>query len=191
MLTVKTLLAKTPERVRYRASVPRIHILKDFTKKNQEYRSIFAHVALGNTESTGDSYNLTIRCHGTQKSSKFNITPDSFLWVHCSCPYFTYHLEVVLKLRGSSKIENSNAEMPKIKNPSLRPYLCKHLYALTIYMIARDTKYGVKDMSAPKRPVPARKPPTSVKKPASKISKPPAARKPTGPSKVPKPGRRR
>jgi hypothetical protein len=141
VLTAKHLITRTPGKIVYRSSYPRIRIIKDFKKKNDEYRGVFAHVALGNTESTGDTYALTLRCHGTKKDpDTFDFTPDSLVWVHCSCPYFTYHLEVVLKLRGSSDIRNSNAELPKIKNPSLKPYLCKHLYALTLYMIAKDKK---------------------------------------------------
>jgi hypothetical protein len=139
MLTVKQLLLITPGKVRYRASYPRVRIVED--KPTKQYRRIYSRLALGNTESTGDSYTQTIRCHGTKKNpTDYIIQPHSEVWVHCSCPYFTYYLEVVLQLHGSSRIYNSNGEMPKIRNPRLRPYLCKHLYALMLYLMAKDKK---------------------------------------------------
>jgi len=137
MLTVEKLLKLTPPKVRYRASYPRIRIIQD--KKVAKYRKLYTRTALGNTESTGDSYTQTLRIHGSKKfPSDFSVKPPSDMWCHCSCPYFTFYLEVTLQLHGSSTIKNSNGELPKIRNPKLKPYLCKHLYALTLYMINKD-----------------------------------------------------
>jgi len=137
MLTVAQLLKLTPPKVRYRASYPRIRIIED--KPSGKYRKIYTRTALGNQESSGDSYTQTIRIHGTKKSpTDFLLKPESSFWCHCSCPYFTYYLEVVLQLHGSSRIRNSNGNMPKITNPRLRPYLCKHLFALSLYMMNKD-----------------------------------------------------
>ena len=139
MLNIKQLLNLTPAKVRYRSSYPRIRVIED--KPRSKYRHIYTRVSLGNVESTGDSYTQTIRCHGTKKNSgDFILSPDSLLWVHCSCPYFTYYLETVLHLHGSSRIYNSNGGMPRITNPKLRPYLCKHLYATTLDLLAKDKK---------------------------------------------------
>lgn len=138
MLKVKQLLNLTPGKVRYRASYPRVRKIEDKEKKH--YRNVFYRVALGNVESTGDSYNCLVRVHGSDDEFGYKMTPETEVWVHCSCPYFTYHLEVVLKLKGSSEIYNSNGAYPRITNPSLRPYLCKHLYALTLYLLAQDKK---------------------------------------------------
>lgn len=137
MLTVEQLLKLTPSKVRYRASYPAIRIILD--QEAGKFRKIYARTALGNTESSGDSYTQTLRIHGSKKfPSDFVVKPLNQMWCHCSCPYFTYYLEVVLQLHGSSRIKNSNGNMPKITNPRLRPYLCKHLYALTLFMINKD-----------------------------------------------------
>jgi len=48
-------------------------------------------------------------------------------WVRCSCPSFLYRLEVALSKHGSSDVYYSNGRYPMIRNPKLRPYLCKHL----------------------------------------------------------------
>lgn len=54
---------------------------------------------------------------------------QSKCYVHCSCPYFLYFLEVALTARGTSSVINSNGQYPRVRNPRLRPYLCKHLFA--------------------------------------------------------------
>ena len=54
--------------------------------------------------------------------------PD--VWVHCSCPLFKFSLETCLAYHGSSEIKESNGRYPRIKNPDMDPYLCKHLVAI-------------------------------------------------------------
>lgn len=49
------------------------------------------------------------------------------VWCSCSCPYFLYHCEVALTLRGSSSIIFSNGKMPNQTNPRRIPYVCKHV----------------------------------------------------------------
>jgi len=48
-------------------------------------------------------------------------------WVRCSCPYFLYYVEVALSRHGSTSVYYSNGMYPMIRNPKLRPYMCKHL----------------------------------------------------------------
>lgn len=139
METVQKLLLITPKTVVYRSSHARIRIIRDKPHRSGDYRDIYARVSLGNIESTGDSYTLNVRCHGTEKNpTDFKFRPQSNIWVHCSCPYFTYYLEVALQLYGSSQIYNSNGQFPKIRNPSLKPYFCKHLYALSLALLKKD-----------------------------------------------------
>lgn len=52
-------------------------------------------------------------------------------WVTCSCPYWRYHCEVAAAARGSSNVLISNSQFPKIRNPRMKPYLCKHLLHCT------------------------------------------------------------
>jgi hypothetical protein len=54
---------------------------------------------------------------------------DHRAWVHCDCPYFKYYVEVAVAARGSSTVLTSNGQFPKIRNPRMTPYLCKHLVA--------------------------------------------------------------
>jgi len=48
-------------------------------------------------------------------------------WVTCSCPYWRYYCEVAVAARGSAHVLISNGQFPKIRNPRMKPYLCKHL----------------------------------------------------------------
>ena len=50
--------------------------------------------------------------------------------VACSCPDNLYRWEYANTKSGASEIEYCNGDFPSIRNPSLRPSLCKHLYAL-------------------------------------------------------------
>ena len=50
--------------------------------------------------------------------------------VSCSCEDFLYTDEVALHKRGNADIYFSNGEDPVIKNPKMRPQICKHLIAV-------------------------------------------------------------
>lgn len=50
--------------------------------------------------------------------------------VSCSCEDFMYVHEVANHDKGAADIDYSNGELPVVKNPKLRPGLCKHLYKL-------------------------------------------------------------
>ena len=53
-----------------------------------------------------------------------------YVKVLCDCEYQTYYNEVALHKHGASDIVYSNGEPPVDRNPSYKPNLCKHLYAL-------------------------------------------------------------
>lgn len=144
MLTLKQLASLTPPSVVKRATSPGVIILSDKEEadkkqKGRKYRSVYMSVALYNEQSSHRPYTLSIRNYGTKTAPEnFAWKPESQIWVHCSCPYFTYYLEVALKLKGSSDIYDSNGARPRITNPTLRPYLCKHLVAALDYLAYRQ-----------------------------------------------------
>ena len=141
MLKQQQLLALTPRPVRLRAKNPRFRKRRDRveTKEGKTYRSLFLNCSLQNEDSTGTSYDLIIRNYSyPQRPKDFYFTPASKLWVHCSCPYFLYYVEVALTLQGSSSIYDSNGNMPRINNPKVVPYVCKHLFAALLMLQNRD-----------------------------------------------------
>ena len=75
-------------------------------------------------------YHMTMRIYG-RASKAGKIKENHRCWVHCSCPYFRYYLEVSLAARGSSSVVTSTGAFPKVRNPGMRPHLCKHLIAMT------------------------------------------------------------
>lgn len=66
--------------------------------------------------------------------------------VSCSCPDYRYRVEYSLMTRRASDIIYSNGEFPKIRNPSLKIYFCKHLCKL--YTTIKD-ELPKPDYSAP------------------------------------------
>ena len=74
-------------------------------------------------------YFLSMRIYG-RVGRTGRIKENNRCWVHCSCPYFRYYLEVSLAARGSSSVVTSTGAFPKIRNPNMRPHLCKHLVAM-------------------------------------------------------------
>lgn len=144
MLTLKQLVSLTPPKIKGRIRNPIIKIIKDVDTKmfgKTPFRGIYAKTSLYNEDSSGSTYTLMIRNHGLKNDpGNFQFLPDSRLWVHCSCPCFTYYLEVALKLRGASDIYDSNGNLPVIRNPRMRPYICKHLLATLLFLLMKDKK---------------------------------------------------
>lgn len=154
MLTLQQLINLTkatynrvhkPARMLKRSQNPIIRVYKDNTPAGKKFRAVYIRTSLYNKDASGASYTLIIRNYGTKKDPKdFTFKPESQLWVHCSCPYFKFYLEVVLHLYGSSSIYDSNGDMPVIKNPTYKPYLCKHLYATLLHLVHQDSLKGRK-----------------------------------------------
>lgn len=70
-------------------------------------------------------------------------SPDDDVFVQCTCPYFRYHLEVALHKRDTAKeIAISNGQFPKIRNPKLIPYACKHLISAFQLFDKQTDKYN-------------------------------------------------
>lgn len=94
-------------------------------------------------------WNLTIKLYGKRRASGKMVKRSNKAWVHCDCPYFKYYVEVALAARGSSSVMISNGNFPKIRNPRMRPYLCKHLLATgKAATDAKAKKRRVTDVSA-------------------------------------------
>ena len=64
-------------------------------------------------------------------------------YVTCSCPAFRYYSEVALVKQNNTDQIDSNGQFPKINNPNMEPYICKHLFATASRAMAERTKVGV------------------------------------------------
>jgi hypothetical protein len=90
---------------------------------------------------------------------------DSELHVHvsCSCADFTYRWEWALWNRGAGQIEFSNGDSPETTNPTYKPSMCKHAYAM--YLKIKDK------LPQPKPATPNKKKEAEKKTPNTKKGK--------------------
>jgi len=124
MLTLRQLMMTTPKNIRQNIRGCRIRVVTAFegNDDNGKYKEV--HMQVG---CTTDPRLVRYRFYGPSGSSLATYI-DEPLWVHCSCEYFTYYIEVALAARGSSTVLDSNGNFPRIRNPKFVPHLCKHAY---------------------------------------------------------------
>lgn len=61
---------------------------------------------------------------------------DTHCWVKCGCPFFKFHCAWVLSTNyGSSELGDCLDRPPKITNPEMKVYVCKHLHAILPIML--------------------------------------------------------
>lgn len=70
--------------------------------------------------------------HSSNGIDRFrNVDENTPCWVFCTCPFFKFHSAWVLSTNyGSSELKDCDDKPPKITNPGMKPYVCKHLHAL-------------------------------------------------------------
>jgi hypothetical protein len=127
MLTLAALMQNTPNPVRKRAAGQCSGAL---TAKDQSFSdklrgrkgAKFRELRFG-VSCTDGLRSVSIRFYDGGKVDK-----KSLVWVTCSCPYWCYYCEVAVASTGSTQVIISNGQAPKVRNPSVTPYLCKHLY---------------------------------------------------------------
>lgn len=68
---------------------------------------------------------------------------DLPVYVTCSCPAFRYYSEVALIAKNNTDQIDSNGQFPKINNPNMEPYICKHLFATAKNAMQMRASVGV------------------------------------------------
>lgn len=132
MIYLSQLARATPAKIRRNSLKVRITHVKAFFGDDEhgEHKYVTCK-ARTRGKSTGP-YIIAVRLY-PNKSKKVpksgKMKPNNRSWVHCSCPYFRYHCEVADAARGSSNVITSTGAYPKIRNPKMKPILCKHLMA--------------------------------------------------------------
>ncbi|MGW8179673.1 MAG: hypothetical protein ACWGQW_13075 [bacterium] len=74
--------------------------------------------------------------------------PTTPAWVWCSCPYFTFNLEVCLTRYNSSSILLSNGQLPIVRNRQMFPHLCKHLVNTAKFALEQKDDLAARRMEA-------------------------------------------
>jgi len=143
----------TPKKVQQRAVRGTVTILKDTKNKISsskakggagQSRAIFLRVSLKNNQSSHLYHSSLIRIYGSTKDPKqYLMRPDSRLWVHCRCPFFTYYCEqALMRIKATSRYDCVPglrvADRHRQRNPDLVPYLCKHLFAAVLSIMKAE-----------------------------------------------------
>jgi hypothetical protein len=68
---------------------------------------------------------------------------DLPVYVTCSCPAFRYYSEVALMAKSNTDQIESNGQTPRINNPGMKPYVCKHLFATAKAAMLKRATVGV------------------------------------------------
>lgn len=195
MLTLKKLLVATPQPVMARALLQCRTTITRSILEIDEFGNKRKNVAGLVRATDGDRFAVIMFYEPDKKN-----LADSKIWVHCSCPYYTFNVEVVNALKKSSDVINSNGDLPVVRNPRMIPHLCKHVAALAKFAVRAKAK----DLTPKQKPTTTKKPPPATqlerpgqkrtkqytKKPVNKIQKP-APKAPPGPRQpMQKPGQK-
>jgi hypothetical protein len=125
MLSIAQLIRLTPRKIQRNANLVRVY--KSLFKAHVDKDIYGEHkVVQGQVRATDGKRNVVFKLYGRMDPDG-TMTNRAKAWVHCDCPYFRYYVEVALSARKSSDVIVSNGQFPKIRNPNMRPYLCKHL----------------------------------------------------------------
>ncbi len=99
--------------------------------------------AMARSQRSTKRYLINVRLYaakGAKVPRRGKMKPQNRAWVHCNCGYFRYNVEVALAARGSSNVLSSTGAYPKIRNPRMKPHLCKHLFAAIPKIVSTKPK---------------------------------------------------
>lgn len=131
MIYLSQLARLTPKNIQRHAAgvqVTKIKAFIDHDAKKGKFKTVRANVKSTRAFGSGKVWQIHVRIYGRMRSDGA-MKANNRAWVHCSCPYFRYHVEVADAARGSSNVITSTGAYPKIRNPRMKPHLCKHLFA--------------------------------------------------------------
>jgi len=147
VLTLGQLKGNTPNPVRRRAAgqcsgavTTKAHKLSG--PRSDPYREIKFGVRC-----TDGIRRVTVRFYAGGK-----ISARSPVWVSCSCPYWLFYCEVAVASAGSSNVIYSNGKAPIVRNPGNVPYLCKHIYLVSVRGLQALEQAGLVEKSRAEAP---------------------------------------
>lgn len=136
MLYLSQMMRLTPANIRRNAARVKISKVKAYLDADEHGPHKYCTC---NARALDGIRSVTIRLYGDiPEDGAMKINNPA--WVHCSCPYFKYYLEVALAARRSSSVLTSNGKFPKIRNPGMKPYACKHIFAAAPILAAAPAK---------------------------------------------------
>lgn len=185
------------------------HVSEFFNRENATGIRIFAYRTGCNKKTylSQIAFSNPLKPGRDPKANDYFFTKGSFVWVHCTCPYFKFNLEYVMDKMGASTNVYAWNKPPVIKNPNMVPGACKHILTTIDDAIRRSKQYkrldleNNKDFNKPKIDIEPEKgkglqklpsvPPKQTEQPIEKIpnkQSPQGPQGPQGPQNQTKPG---
>lgn len=118
---------KTPNKIKKRCSSCRTKIHSSLYIDDEKEKNIYKRVLVYVRGDRRKTYHVTFKFYDVDPEKNEDLRTKE-CWVHCSCPFFKYNLEVVLSKSKNSSVIKSNGALPVVRNPDMVPYLCKHIY---------------------------------------------------------------
>jgi len=120
------LVRKTPNSIKKRCSSCFVKIHSSLYIDDPKEKNLYKRVLVYVRGDRAKTYHVTFKFFNVDPEKKEDLRQKE-CWVHCSCPFFKYNLEVVLAKTGNSSVIKSNGDLPVVRNPNMIPYLCKHI----------------------------------------------------------------
>lgn len=142
MIYLSQLARLTPKKIQRHAAGCRVSKIKafiDVDAKKGRFKTVRANVSSVKAFGSGKTWHINVRLYGRMRSDGV-MKAQNKAWVHCDCPYFRYHVEVADAARGASNVITSTGAYPKIRNPRMKPHLCKHLIAAIPQIVGSKAK---------------------------------------------------
>lgn len=133
-MTARQLLAKTPRSRRDAAIFTRV---KEAKKGKKGDNILFMAKTITTRKATGDK-KTPPEPYTYVSTVEVLAKPKGAVIVSCSCDDFLYTWEYTLKRKGAARIEYSNGESSKDRNPQQIPGCCKHLYGFMTKLIDKS-----------------------------------------------------
>lgn len=131
-LTIAQIRKSTPLNRKQSSKIVKIVATK--AKKNVDGYPMILAKTISTETPKGKPKNIKTAPHYL---SSIEMYPKQKVIVSCSCDDFLYMWEYTLNKRGAARIEYSNGESSKDRNPMQIAGCCKHLYALSTLLISQ------------------------------------------------------
>lgn len=124
MYTLNQIFRLTPKNIREHAKSVSSNVIRSYYHIDNEivYRKM--NIWSRDPQGSGKAHYVTIKLYGLHQ----DILKDH-VWASCDCEFFLYTVEVALAAQYSSSVIYSNGAYPIIRNPQLKGYACKHIFA--------------------------------------------------------------
>lgn len=138
-LSLRQLMQRTPRNIKSNADDTRILKIKKIIDSDTGQPAVISvivstHDSQGYLRRNPKQHRCFIMSMDEDKTKDINA---SKVKLSCDCEYFMYTVEYALRRRGNADIIFSNGQPAVVRNPTHKPFLCKHLFQLAEVVISK------------------------------------------------------